>query len=162
MLIDELGSNNKKKNANNNNNNNNNDNNNNSNNNSNGQQPQLQPISIPIIRSQSRIESNQATERFLLSSTTTTSSSVAAAIEIMNDDRILACALYEKDQIISRPSSSVSSVSSINDNVNVVLITSDKVLTGKSHADNITVYNPNEFVSYYNKRMKSLKSRRSK
>ena len=82
----------------------------------------------------------------------------------MNDDRILACALYEKDQIESSSGSGINSGSgrgSIS-NVSVVLITSDKVLTGKSHADNITVYNPNEFVSYYNKRMRSLESRRSK
>ena len=94
----------------------------------------------PSIRSQSRIESHRAVKEFLLLSKTS---------GISNDDKILACALWEQDQLTQ------------NTVGGVVLITSDKVLTGKARADHLSVYSPLEFVEYYTKRMVSLRSRSS-
>lgn len=113
---------------------------------------------ISSIRSQSRIESHHAIEKFILLST--------ASIEkiLANDDKILACALWEQDQLAKvRAQAHASNL--YNDTTatgGVVLITFDKVLTCKARADHISVCSPVEFVRYYNRRMSALKSRASR
>jgi len=119
-----------------------------------------------ILRTQSRNESHRATNDFLFPGPSSSCGS------INNDDRILACALYEQKQFLASSSPSLqSSTSKRNPGIatvtafgtitagGVVLITSDKVLSGKSRAENLWTYTPAEFVSYYNQRMTSLRSR---
>ncbi len=102
------------------------------------------------IQSQSRIESHRAVEEFVALSKTT-------KIDIPNDDKILACALWQHDRHAKSTAIDMLPVTA----GGVVLITSDKVLTGKARADGLAVYNPVEFVQYYKKRMASLRSRTS-
>jgi hypothetical protein len=102
------------------------------------------------IRSQSCIELKQAVEWFLQSTTTAAETKKVAAprsVEISNDDRILACALYEKNRLLTSVA--------VNSTDGVVLITSDKVLSGKGLANQILVYSPTEFLRYYNTRIDS-------
>jgi rRNA-processing protein FCF1 len=128
------------------------------------------------IRSQSRIESHRAVEEFVLLLTSSPSSKAAASMDGIanNDDKILACALYEQNRLMkARSNTNVNSnATEPNDDATtirrraataggVVLITSDKVLTGKARADRLSVYSSSEFVRYYNKRMASLRSRAS-
>jgi hypothetical protein len=120
------------------------------------QQQQQQQRSMNIgtrsaaIRSQSCIELKQAVEWFLQLTTTAAETKKVAAprsVEISNDDRILACALYEKNRLLTSVA--------VNSTDGVVLITSDKVLSGKGLANQILVYSPTEFLRYYNTRIDS-------
>ncbi len=104
----------------------------------------------PYIQSQSRIESHRAVEEFVALSKTT-------KIDIPNDDKILACALWQLDRHAKSTAIDMLPATA----GGVVLITSDKVLTGKARADGLAVYNSVEFVQYYKKRMASLRSRTS-
>jgi len=144
-------------------------------------QAQTQTVGKPwlesgSIRSQSRIESHRAVEEFVLLLTSSSSLKAAASTEGIanNDDKILACALCEQDRFMNtRSKTKVNSNATESNNDatrirqraatagGVVLITSDKVLTGKARADRLSVYSPSEFVRYYNKRMASLRSRAS-
>jgi len=110
---------------------------------------------ISSIRSQSRIESHQAIEKFILLSTASNDKILA------NDDKILACALWEQDQLAKARAHATTLYKHTTAAGGVVLITFDKVLTGKARADHISVYSPVDFIRYYNKRMASLKSRAS-
>ena len=118
------------------------------------------------VRSQSCKEMNQAVEWFLKSTMTAleTKEAVAAAVaaptamKIWNDDRILACALYEKNQLLT--SKAVNSTDGENSIGSVVLITSHKVLSGKGLVNQLLVYSPTDFLRYYNTpRMVGLQSR---
>lgn len=109
------------------------------------------------IRSQSRIEAHHAVEEFVLLSKASSSKEGIPN----NDDKILACALWEQDRLAKAKQAQGADVIRIPTAGGVVLITSDKVLTGKARADHLSVYSPSEFVRYYNKRMASLQSRAS-
>ena len=136
-----------------------------------------------IIRCQSRAESNVATRRYLeglrhndSNNTMSNNNNNNNYNNTNNDDRILACALMEKDNTFRHdpPAAASSFRSTINSSmyttnmphqVHVILITSDKVLTGKLYAetagddDSVAVYTPNGFLHYYTKRMQSFQSR---
>jgi len=105
----------------------------------------------PSIRSQSRIESHRAVEEFVLLSTASSEGIIA------NDDKIMACALWEQARLAKARAQA--NASRLHNPGGVVLITSDKVLTGKARADHLSVYYPLGFVRYYNKRMASLRTR---
>ena len=109
----------------------------------------------PSIRSQSRIESHRAVEEFVVLSTAFNEGIIA------NDDKILACALWEQARLAKSRAQANASRLHIPATAagGVVLITSDKVLTGKARADHLSVYAPLEFVRYYTKRMTSLRTR---
>ena len=67
------------------------------------------------------------------------------------------CSLCEKNQLLT--SKAINSTDGENSIGSVVLITSDKVLSGKGVANQLLVYSPTEFLRYYNTRMVGLQSR---
>ena len=87
---------------------------------------------------------------------------------INNDDHILFCALDEQRKLLELlqrqqqqnnnafPTTIAPPVAG-----GVILLTWDKVLSGKARADGIAVYKPLDFLHYYMKRAASLKLRSS-
>jgi hypothetical protein len=110
---------------------------------------------LSSIRSQSRIESHRSVEAFVAAAA---SSGIPS-----NDDKILACALGEQNRFAIERSGTIDEMNATSKSSigGVVLITLDKVLTGKARADGLSVHSPSEFVRYYNKRMASLRSRQN-
>lgn len=92
-----------------------------------------------VIRSQSRADLAAATREFSSAST-----------PINNDDHILFCARAEQQHHTARNNATAGGV---------VLLTHDKVLTGKARADGVVVDAPGSFVEYYRRRTASLRDR---
>lgn len=94
------------------------------------------PFQHVVIRSQSRAEMNRiATDMNFMD-------------DANNDDHILGCALAEQQRDFSEYEAG-----------GVVLLTLDKVLSGKARADGVTVYTPSSFLDYYRRRDASLRAR---
>lgn len=101
-----------------------------------------------IIRSQSVLQSRDATSKFL---------SFDRISAPTNDDHILACALLEHDHWPASASSSGSDRAARAGGV--VLVTTDGNLTCKALANKVKVYSPSGFHDYYVRRMESLRKR---
>jgi hypothetical protein len=101
---------------------------------------------VRVIRTQSRAEMGKANQDFL---------TTHGAMDTNNDDSILSCALAEQGRLLAEPVGSNVPMSGDK----VVLLTLDKVLSGKARADGVTPYTPVDFVEYYKQRAASLRQR---